>query len=63
MTTRESLEWLKKPVEDRLRLVIDTIPTMVWSLLPDGSVDYVNQRWLDYTGLTMKEALGVGAQS
>jgi len=57
MTTRESLQWLKKPVEDRLRLVIDTIPTMVWSLLPDGSVDYVNQRWLDYTGLTMKEAL------
>jgi PAS domain S-box-containing protein len=43
--------------EDRLRVVIDTIPTMAWSLLPDGTVDFVNQRWLDYTGLSMAEAL------
>ncbi len=43
--------------EDRLRLVIDTIPTMVWSLLPDGAVDFVNQRWLEYTGLSLEEAL------
>jgi len=32
-----------KRSEDRLRLVIDTIPGMVWSALPDGSVDFVNQ--------------------
>src|SRR5213076_2178245 len=43
--------------EDRLRLVIDTIPTMVWSLLPDGAVDFVNQRWLEYTGLSFEKAL------
>src|SRR5437016_14480992 len=43
--------------EDRLRLVIDTIPTMVWSLLPDGAVDFVNQRWLEYTILSLEEAL------
>ena len=43
--------------EDRLRLVIDTIPTMVWSLLPDGAVDFVNQRWLEYTGLSLEEAI------
>src|SRR5437870_3881634 len=43
--------------EDRLRLVIDTIPTMAWSLLPDGTVDFVNQRWLEYTGLSLEEAL------
>jgi len=43
--------------EDRLRLVIDTIPTMAWSVLPDGAVDFVNQRWLDYTGLSFQEAL------
>jgi PAS domain S-box-containing protein len=42
--------------EDRLRLVIDTIPTMVWSLLPDGAVDFVNKRWLEYTGLSLEEA-------
>src|SRR5882724_11880351 len=43
--------------EVRLRLVIDTIPTMVWSLLPDGAVDFVNQRWLEYTGLSLEKAL------
>jgi PAS domain S-box-containing protein len=43
--------------EIALRLVIDTIPTMAWSLLPDGVVDFVNQRWLDYTGLAREDAL------
>src|SRR6201988_316938 len=41
--------------EDRLRLVINTIPTMAWSVRPDGAVDFVNQRWLDYTGLTLEQ--------
>ncbi len=44
--------------EDRLRLVIDTIPAHVWSTRPDGSVDFVNRRWLETTGLPMEDALG-----
>jgi PAS domain S-box-containing protein len=44
--------------EDRLRLVIDTIPAHVWSTRHDGSVDFVNRRWLETTGLTMEDALG-----
>lgn len=43
--------------ENSLRVVIDTIPTMAWSVLPDGAVDFVNQRWLEYTGLSLQEAL------
>lgn len=42
-------------IEARLRLIIDTIPTMAWSVRADGAVDFVNQRWLDYTGLTLEE--------
>jgi PAS domain S-box-containing protein len=41
--------------EDRIRLIIDTIPTMAWSLRPDGIVDFLNQRWLDYTGLSLEQ--------
>ncbi len=41
--------------EDRLRLVIDTIPAMAWSLLPDGTVDFLNQRWLNYAGVSMEQ--------
>src|SRR6266478_7615669 len=44
--------------EDRLRLVIDTIPAHVWSTRPDGSVDFVNRRWLESTGLAMEDMLG-----
>jgi PAS domain S-box-containing protein len=46
--------------EQRLRDVIDTIPTMAWSALPDGSVDFVSQSWLDYTGFSMQDWLGSG---
>jgi PAS domain S-box-containing protein len=46
-----------KRAEDRIRLVINTIPTMVWTLRADGTVDFVNQRSLDYTGLTLEEQL------
>ena len=31
------------------------VPGFVWSALPDGSVEFCNQRWLDYTGLTLDE--------
>jgi hypothetical protein len=37
-------------VED-IRLVVDTIPGLVWSTRPDGSAEFFNHRWLEYTGL------------
>jgi formate hydrogenlyase transcriptional activator len=46
--------------EERLRLIIDTIPAQAWRGLPDGSADYFNQRWHDYTGLSPSEAHGWG---
>jgi PAS domain S-box-containing protein len=46
--------------EDRLRLVIDTIPAYAWSARPDGSVDFVNQRFLEFTGCSMTDMLGWG---
>jgi PAS domain S-box-containing protein len=48
---------LSEEKEDNLRLVIDTIPTMVWSVLPSGAIDFVNQRWLEYMGLSLEGAL------
>jgi PAS domain S-box-containing protein len=46
--------------EDRLRSVIDTIPGLVWSKFPDGSTDFLNQRFLEYTGLSREDGLGEG---
>ena len=49
--------------EDRLRLVIDTIPAHVWSTRLDGSVDFVNQRFLEFTGRSMDDILAWGWSS
>jgi PAS domain S-box-containing protein len=43
-----------------LRGVMDTIPGLVWSALPDGDVEFCNQRWLDYTGMSFNEIQGWG---
>jgi PAS domain S-box-containing protein len=43
-----------------LRGVMDTIPGLVWSALPDGDVEFCNQRWLEYTGMSFNEIKGMG---
>ncbi len=43
-----------------IRLVVDAIPTLAWSASPDGSTEFFNQRWLDYTGLSAERVLGSG---
>src|SRR5579862_4889114 len=40
--------------------VIDAIPAIAWSSQPDGSVEFVNRRWRDYTGLSPEESYGSG---
>src|SRR6266436_2618514 len=54
--TSTDIEDLKR-AEDHVRLIIDTLPTMVWTLQPDGAVDFVNHRWMDYTGLSLQEEI------
>jgi hypothetical protein len=46
---------MKEP-EDQLRTIIDTIPTLTWAAHADGSAEFFNKRWLDYTGISEKEA-------
>ena len=44
--------------ERELRITLETIPAFVVSTLPDGSVDFVSQSWLDYLGRSQEEILG-----
>jgi PAS domain S-box-containing protein len=55
----QALEAIKKS-EDRLRLVIDTIPALVWRTRADGAAEFFNQPCLDYTGLSMAQSLAWG---
>jgi len=52
--------WQVQRESRQLRDVIETIPAYVWSALPDGSVDFVNRRWLEFTGFSLGRALGWG---
>jgi PAS domain S-box-containing protein len=49
-------------VHGDLRRTIDTLPALVWRARPDGHVDFFNQRWCDYTGLSLDQACGWGWQ-
>lgn len=44
----------------RIRRMVDALPLMAWTAGPDGSVQYLNARWSDFTGQAAAEALGSG---
>src|SRR5271156_5501404 len=49
-----------KESEERIRLIIDAVPAQLWTESPEGVVDFVNRRWIDYTGMTLEQAVGSG---
>lgn len=58
VTARKRAEEAARRSEKELRDVIETVPAMLWSTLPDGSLDFINHRWQEFTGLTAQDALG-----
>jgi PAS domain S-box-containing protein len=50
-------------MENELSRVVDALPGLVWTALPDGHVDFLNQRWCEYTGLGVDQAYGQGWQT
>ncbi len=49
--------------ERRLKLTIDTMPAMAWSATPDGQLDFLNQHFLDFVGMSAEALLGLGFHS
>ena len=60
---RKRAEEKARQADTERRIVIDTIPALVWGSLPDGSSDFNTQRWLEYTGLSEEEARDWGYRS
>src|SRR5215471_19256463 len=54
MSTNDSAS--RAPLE--LRSFLDRVPALAWSALPDGSLDFFNQRFRDYTGLSSGQLYG-----
>lgn len=53
---RRSFDEIQK-LRDELRRVMDTIPGLVWSESPDGAVEFLNQRWRDFLGVTLEPGM------
>jgi PAS domain S-box-containing protein len=60
ITERKRTEEALQKSERNLAAIINTIPTTAWTARPDGYCDFLNQGWLDYTGLTAEKAQGWG---
>ncbi len=41
--------------QKHFKFLADNIPVIVWTARADGGLDYYNQRWYDYTGLSFEE--------
>ena len=60
ITEHRQAEAVIRKQEAELRDVVDTIPAIVWSALPDGSNSYVNSRFVEYCGMRPEEIRGTG---
>ncbi len=49
--------------EKQLRDVVDTVPALAFSTSPDGCDQWVNRRWVEYSGLSPKAISGSGWRS
>src|SRR5215475_707814 len=58
MELRMSTPEILTSVHLELRRFIDHVPALGWSALPDGLLNYVNQRFREYTGLSLDELYG-----
>jgi PAS domain S-box-containing protein len=60
ITAAKRAEEALRKSERELRAMLEIIPAHVGVTQPDGTVDFVNQSWLDYSGFTREQAMGWG---
>ncbi len=60
VTERKRTERALQESEDAFRTLAELVPQLVWICTHDGLGIYFNQRWVDYTGLTLEESYGNG---
>lgn len=57
VTERERAKLAQQVSENKFKFMTDAVPQLIDTNDPDGTLTYFNQRWLDYTGLTIGELL------
>jgi len=60
VTKRKQAEEALRASESLLRFCLETMPQHVWMGRPDGSIAFFNQRWLEFTGLSLVASVDYG---
>jgi|GEM_PF-211354 len=60
ITEQKQTESALRESELNFRTLANSMPQIVWTALPCGFIDYYNQRWTNYTGMTLEQAQGWG---
>ena len=60
ISERVAFEHSLQESEARFRMMSDRAPVMIWVTRPDGHCEYLNQRWLEFTGQSPGDGLGLG---
>ncbi len=62
ITQRKESEAALMQEREQFRMLAETIPQQVWTAQPEGGLDFVNQRILDYFDRSAEEMIGMGWQ-
>ena len=63
ISDRKRAEEAERASEERVRTISDNVPQLIWTNDEEGSANYFNKRWFDYTGLSHEESYGLGWQA
>jgi diguanylate cyclase (GGDEF)-like protein/PAS domain S-box-containing protein len=56
---QRQVEEMQRSLASRWRKTLDTIPQMVWSMRPDGTEEYYNEQWAEFTGVQVGGKTGL----
>jgi PAS domain S-box-containing protein len=62
ISARKEAEIALHDSEARFRTLAEAIPQLVWSARADGYCDYLNSKWVEYTGAPERQHHGLGWQ-
>jgi len=60
VASRSNVGTAEPELDDGFRRLIEFLPQLVWTCDASGACDFLNQRWLDYTGVPAEKQLGEG---